>query len=172
MKKHLIASAFALLLTSLAYSQSTPEFPAGWKAAIASDYSAENLSFMKNRVPNHVEADFNGDGKIDYAWILVNTSRNMYGLFVFLGEKNGGHKVITLNELKRETDKLYMGLSLMKSGQYKTACGKGYWECKPGEPQVLKLKYPGINFFMFESADSVYYWDSRKKEFKRIWLSD
>jgi len=80
--------------------------------------------------------------------------------------------MLTLDEHKRETEKLFMGISLWEPGQYKTACGKGYWECKDDETQILKLKTPGINFFAFESANSIFYWNSRKNEFKRIWMSD
>lgn len=159
-------------LTSIAHAQAKPEFPAGWKPATKSDYSDENLSFRKNQVPNHIEADFNGDGLADQAWVLISTSKSLYGLFVFLGQKTGGYKMLTLVEHKRETEKLFMGISLWEPGQYKTACGKGYWECKDDETQILELITPGINFFAFESANSVFYWNPRKNEFKRIWMSD
>jgi hypothetical protein len=173
MMKFITTIAFVILvLTPIAHAQSKPEFPAGWKPATKSDYSDEDLSFRKNQVPNHIEADFNGDGITDQAWILINTSKSLYGLFVFLGQKTGGHKMLTLDEHKRETEKLFMGISLWEPGQYKTACGKGYWECKDDETQILKLKTPGINFFAFESANSVFYWNSREDEFKRIWMSD
>lgn len=156
----------------LAYAQSMPEFPAGWKPATKADYSDEALSFRQNLVPNHITADFNGDGKTDDAWILINTSINTFGLFVFLAQKDGTHKMVILDEHKRETEKLFMGISLIEPGQYKTACGKGHWECKDGETTTLKLKTPGIDFFAFEGANSVFFWNSSKKEFTRIWMSD
>ena len=37
---------------------------------------------------------------------------------------------------------LCMGIDIVKPGKYKTACGKGYYECEKGEPEVLKLKRP------------------------------
>lgn len=173
MRKSILAVAFIVInLHPLAHAQSKPEFPAGWKPATKSDYSDEDLSFRKNQAPNHIEADFNGDGITDQAWILINTSKSFYGLFVFLGQKTGGHKMLTLDEHKRETEKLFMGISLLEPGHYKTACGKGYWECKDDETQILNLITPGINFFAFESANSVFYWNSRENEFKRIWMSD
>jgi hypothetical protein len=164
MRKSILTITFVFVaLHSFAHAQSKPEFPAGWTPATASEYSAEDLSFRKQQVPNHIEADFNADGIADHAWILINTSKSLYGLFVFLGQKNGGLKMIPLDEHKRETEKLFMGISLWEPGQYKTACGKGYWECKYDETEVLKLQTPGINFFAFESANSVFYWNSRKK---------
>ncbi len=173
MMKFITPIAFVILaLNPLAHAQSKLEFPAGWNPATASDYSAEDLSFRKQQVPNHIEADFNSDGIADHAWILINTSKGLYGLFVLLGQKSGGHKIIAIDEHKRETEKLFMGISLWEPGQYKTACGKGYWECKDNETAILNLETPGINFFAFESANSVFYWNSSKKEFKRIWMSD
>lgn len=173
MRKSILTVAFVFIaLTSLAQAQSMPEFPAGWKPATKSDYSDENLSFRKNQVPNHIEADFNGDGIKDHAWILINTSKKAFGVFVFLGAENGSYKMMMLDEHKRETEKIFMGISLLEPGQYKTACGKGYWECKDDETEILKLNTPGINFFAFESANSVFYWNSHKNEFTRIWMSD
>jgi hypothetical protein len=54
----------------------------------------------------------------------------------------------------------------------KKACGNGYWDCKDNEPPILTLKYPAIDFFKYESANSVFYWDTQLKAFKRIWMSD
>jgi hypothetical protein len=173
MMKFITTIAFVILaLTPLAHAQSKPQFPAGWKPATKSDYSDENLSFRKNQVPNHIEGDFNDDGIKDQAWILINTSQKTFGVFVFLGAENGSYKMIMLDEHKRETEKLFMGISLLEPGQYKTACGKGYWECKEDETEILTLRNPGINYFAFESANSVFYWNSRKSEFTRIWMSD
>jgi hypothetical protein len=159
MKISITAIAFVFIaLTSLAHAQTVPEFPAGWKPATKAVYSEKNLLFRKNQVPNHIEADFSADGIKDQAWILINASEKTFGLFVFLGTGNGRYKMMVLDKQKRETEKLFMGISLLEPGQYKTACGKGYWECKNDEPEVLKLIIPGINFFSFESADSVFYW--------------
>ena len=34
------------------------------------------------------------------------------------------------------------------------------------------MKGEGIAFFMFESASSVFVWDSATRAFKRYWISD
>lgn len=161
-----------LFLPAADHSQTEAPFPFGWRAAEKSDYSAENLSFMNNRVPNHVRADINGDGTNDDAWILINEKENKYGLFIFLARKGGGYESAGLAEYRKETEKLYMGISLMKPGRYKTACGKGYGNCGPNDPKEIVLRNPSINFFAFESANSVFFWDQGKKGFTRIWLSD
>jgi hypothetical protein len=65
-----------------------------------------------------------------------------------------------------------MGIDTVTTGDYKTACGKGYWECKKSEPEILNLKHVAINYFKFESANSFFYWDDKTGSFKRIWISD
>ncbi len=127
---------------------------------------------MKNQVPNHITADFDGNNKADEAWILINTSKNVFGLFVFLAQKDGTYTMIPLDEQKRETEKLFMGISLTEPGQYKTRCGKKYWDCKDYEPYELTLKLPGINYFAFKGANSVFYWRPRAEKFLRMWMSD
>jgi hypothetical protein len=129
MMKFIATIAFVIVvLTPIAHAQSKPVFPAGWKPATKSDYSDENLSLRKNQVPTHIEADFNGDGITDQAWILINTSKSLYGLFVFLGQKTGGHKMLTLDEHKRETEKLFMGISLWDPGQRNNQ-GRCFYAC-------------------------------------------
>jgi hypothetical protein len=63
-------------------------------------------------------------------------------------------------------------IGLVPPGQYKTACGKGYWECESGEPEILDLKLPAIEFAKYESASSVFWWNRRAGAFRRTWISD
>ena len=67
---------------------------------------------------------------------------------------------------------LRMGIAIVEPGEYKTACGKGYFDCKKGEPEVLTLNNIGISYFLFESASSIWYWESAKNEFTQIWISN
>jgi hypothetical protein len=41
-----------------------------------------------------------------------------------------------------------------------------------GGPSVVRLKATGINFGMFESADSLFYWNKETKLFERVSMSD
>jgi len=65
-----------------------------------------------------------------------------------------------------------MGISIVQPGEYITACGKGYYKCKPNEPTEIESYKPSINFYLFESANSYFYWDDNTKDFKRNWNSD
>jgi len=150
-----------------------PSLPQGWRVPNKSDYIAENLKLVKGKIPSNVEADFNDDGIEDSAWILIRNKSKKFGLFVFLGQKDGRYRLTKLDENKRGFTNLNIGISLMPPGNYKTACAKGYGdECQPGEPELLELKNPGIDYFIFESGNSVFFWDKTTNTFKRTWMSD
>lgn len=65
-----------------------------------------------------------------------------------------------------------MGIDLAPKGKHTTACGKGYFDCDPGEPKQVTLTWPSINYFKEESASSFFYWHEKSKKFKRVWISD
>ena len=117
------------------------------------------------------KADFDGDGKEDVARLLVNDKENKMGLFVTLSSRKNAQPLL-LEEMDDKNQVEVMGLDIAKAGVYKTACGKGYWKCKKGEPPELKLRRAAIDFFRFESANSYFVWSAGKGKFERIWISD
>ena len=118
-----------------------------------------------------VKEDFNGDGKVDEARILVRNNGQGIGLFVFLSDDNS-IRTIQLDSLEGSRWIRIMGITTAKPGKYKTACGKGYGNVKGDEPDVIILRYPGINYFMVESANSFFHWDESTRSFQRTWISD
>jgi hypothetical protein len=56
----------------------------------------------------------------------------------------------------------------------KPRAGKGYDQsfCAHGEPDFLELSTSGVDFFETESADIIFYWDSKEKKFREIQMSD
>ncbi|HSA33092.1 MAG TPA: FG-GAP repeat protein [bacterium] len=144
------------------------KIPDGYREATPKDYVHEEGNFPKGNPPIKVTADFNGDGKQDIAVILIKSDGNGWALFVLLANQK------TMLKLDEVTEKAppHMGIDLVKPGTIKTACAKGYWECKPDEPLELKLTLPAINYFMFESANSLFFWDKKSGAFKRVWISD
>ena len=149
------------------------KLPEGWRDP-SKDEITDDAFKERGKDPNRylaTKADFNGDGIIDTAKMLVNDSKNKMGLFVFIS-KEGKFETILLDEIDGKSWVDAMGISVANSGEYKTACGKGYWECEEGVPEVLILKHPAIDYFKFESANSFFVWDDISKSFKRIWMSD
>ena len=105
--------------------------------------------------PFHVQADFNGDGLVDHVWLLLRSSGVGWGLFAFLGSKEGQRRAIKLEEDVGQVPAQHMGVLLVTPGEYDTACGKGYWDCEAGEPEKLKLTLPAIDFFTLRECQFV-----------------
>ena len=149
-----------------------PSLPLGWRFPNEKDITSDWKDFQKvYPKPYFISADFTNDGFIDEAWILFKTDSSTWGLFVFLKKEN---QSLTFPLYIDSSDQIAqsMGISVIEPGEYKTACGKGYWDCKDDEPPIFTLKYPAIDFFKYESANSVFYWDTQLNAFKRIWMSD
>jgi hypothetical protein len=155
------------MLCQLVFAQ---EPPAGWRRTTAVESSEE----WRRKSPTRflaVRSDFDGDGKPDDAELLLNTSSNQVGLFVYLTSTGKWQSIGEPFDLK-SLDRF--GIDRVKPGRYKTACGKGYgdYACAHGEPDFLKLSNPAIDFFYTESSDSIFYWDPRTKAFREILMSD
>ena len=146
------------------------DLPPAWRKPLRAEASDE----WRQKSPNRflvVRADFDGDGKQEDAELLVNPATNECALFVKLASKKQWEmidKPFDIGSLDR------FGIDLVKPGEHKTACGKGYgnYACAHGEPDVLKVSNPAIVLFYRESSDSIFYWDSNKKVFREIVMSD
>jgi len=163
--KSILLIIFALI-PSLCVSS---ELPSGWGLTTSDQYEKELLSWLKGKIPNTVTGDFNGDHITDTAWLLSNKRKTKLGLFVSISTGKNTFKIIKLFE-DSNAGNIYLGISHLKPGKHKTACGKGYWKCTEGEKPILELTTSGIEFYKFESASSVYVWN--KTKFERVWLSD
>ncbi len=111
--------------------------------------------------------DFDGDGKPDEARLMLSQDGKRLALVVTLS--GSGERVISEWEGSALTRH---GIVTLPPGRYRTACGKGYFECEPQEPEELVTRWDGIDFFYEESADDVYYMPERGREFVHIRLSD
>ncbi len=143
----------------------------GWRTPFQSDLN--DASGWRKEDPGFyltAKGDFDGDGKTDTAQLLVNDKENKMGLFVTLTSRKNAPAILVETTEKKEIRS--MGIKSAKPDKYKTACGKGYWDCKKGDPATLNLKHPAIDFFTYESANSYFVWDKKAKKFTRIWMSD
>jgi len=155
------------MLSALALAQ---ELPSGWRRPVSAETSGEWRQKSRARFLV-VNGDFDGDGKPDSAELLINPSSSKFALFVRLSSTQKWQLVGESTDVKK-FDRF--GIDLVKPGEYKTACGKGYGEyaCAHGEPDVLKLLTSAIDFFCNESSDSIVYWDEGAKTFREILISD
>jgi hypothetical protein len=167
MNTAIFVCVFALLMPFTISAQDMSDWRVPTKAELA-----DETGWRKDDKTLYLtaEADFDGDGKQDNVSLLVNDKKNSMGLFVELSSQPG--KKIKLDEIDDKSWIQVMGVTVAKPGKYKTACGKGYWACEDGEPAVLNLKLPAIDYFKEGSANSFFIWDKKTKQFKRIWISD
>ncbi|MBN1397978.1 MAG: hypothetical protein JXA06_08095 [Bacteroidetes bacterium] len=160
-----------IFFSNLIFAQSS--LPPGWRHPNEKDIILDWKDFQKSySKPYFASADFNGDDLIDEAWILFKDSSNIWGLFVFLKVKGETYRTIPLDIDSSGNRAQRMGISIVAPGEYQTACGKGYWECEDGETPTIILKYPSLDFFVFESANSFFFWNNELDNFRRIWISD
>jgi hypothetical protein len=146
------------------------ELPKGWRRPTHSETSDE----WRKKSPDRfvaVKGDFDGDGKPDIAELLVNPSAKQFALFVSLSS-NRNWQLLAKSDAMGNFDRF--GIDYVKPGKYETACGKGYgdYACAHGEPDLLELKRPAIDFIYTESSDTIYYWDQKSKSFQAVLMSD
>jgi hypothetical protein len=150
-----------------------PDPPHGWHRPTPDELSGEPL--RKNHPTQYIEAeaDFDGDGKEDHAALFTADDGKSEAVFVKLSSHKPQEWMIAASMVhSRPSMNVGMGISVEAPGVKKTACGKGYWNCKTGEPSELNLKQPAISFFRFESSGSIVYWDKTKRQFLQVWTSD
>lgn len=174
MSAHSIRSIFFILacLASLSTAWADEiKLPAKWKKPSALELDGEWRTRDTKRF-SVVEGDFNGDGLVDQARLLISTHGHRLGLIIFLASKSGEMKSYQV-VVEQDPSAIHtMGIAKVLPGKYKTACGKGYWECKNDDTPEVLIKLDAIEYFKEESASSYFLWDAKKKLFKRVWVSD
>jgi hypothetical protein len=162
-----------LMLSAWSASAQSIDPPQGWRYPTEADYRSSWADFRKDiPKPFHVLDDFNGDTRTDEAWILIREKPAAWAVFVYLSDGQTGGSWRQVFRVDGDKEPQDFGITLAKPGRYKTACGKGYWECKKGEPEVLVLTRPAINYFRYESASSIVYWNSKTQRFTTVAISD
>jgi len=160
-------------LSTLAISQvaSALTLPAGWR--LPNHNETDQAWRISN--PNHylvVHGDFNGDGLQDTALLLVRADGSGFAPFVALGRKDGKTGFVQ----RETTNQMYYleteGLKLAQPGTYRTACGKGYADCGPGEKDSVIISFDAIEFFKEGGPSRLIYWDAKRKSFAEVWTSD
>lgn len=123
-------------------AQGSEDAPSGYRFPSEADYSGDwKESRATVPMPFVVRADFDDDGTLDEAWLLPMSSGTGWGLFAALGAAKGPRRFVRLEE-DRKTEVQGFGITLVKPGQYKTACGKGYWLASVTNPNCLISSRP------------------------------
>lgn len=158
-------------LSLLAACSNSKSLPEGWRLPTSEELQDAWRNESENKY-TIVKGDFNGDGIIDEAKLLVRKDSAGFGVFAFVYQKDHSFKIYQLDEMKDINLIQAMGIKKVPPGTYKTACGKGYWDCQKDEVPEINIKNEAIDYFKTESANSFFYWDVKTKFFDRIWISD
>jgi len=165
--------AIALVLGS-ATSAFAAEAPVGWRFPTETDYSDDWVNFRDLiPVPFHARGDFNGDGTLDDAWILLRTDSERWGLFVFLSDKaSTGTRLIRLRTHVEGAPAQWHAVAVVPPGEYLTTCGTGVTDCEKGDERSIKLQNAGFKFMVLGKTATTYYWHPAKKTFRYSQTSD
>ena len=135
-----------LLLCTVAVTTVTAmNLPAGWRHPAPNEGTQGWRGESSHRYLV-VTGDFDGDRLADEARLLVREEKLGIGLLAKVSSAAVKDPMI-LDEMEDISALRYMGIELAPPGEYKTACAKGRRDCGPGEPALLILKYPGLNYF-------------------------
>lgn len=144
--------------------------PAGWRLPNANDRSG---AWEDAGVPFHISGDFNGDGIADEAWILFRKRSSAWAVFVFLGAVDGAPRSIKLvEELNAPAQRFVLETIRPSKIIFRTACGKGYFECAQGEPSTIQFHLPSISFCQRASSCLVFVWRPNAARFQQIRMRD
>lgn len=144
--------------------------PDNWRIATQEDAINDWARFNS---PNKIVDDFNADGQLDVAQILLKEDSSK-GFNLVVDVSDGTQRKQFSLESSEELSAQNFAIELLKPSEevWESACAKGYWDCEPNEIRQFKITKPSIQFCYIESACTIYLWSDRNKEFSKIPLSD
>ena len=150
------------------------EMPKGFRLPTKSDVTGDWKAFI-NKVPFPYicSGDFNDDKIIDTAKVLLQTDNSGWGIFIFLYNSSNAVTVYKIKEYSMNVPPQHIYISPTENGIYQTACGKGYRDCDPNEPQTIELKAPAIYFSPYESGGAfIIYWSKTLNKFISVSMTE
>jgi hypothetical protein len=184
MKLFRLISVMCVLFTfmaSVAYASDVP-LPAGWRVPNKNEMAEKWRNDSQNKYLA-IKGDFNNDGIIDNAMILVNDNEGKFGLFAFVSEGAGAPKSYMLNTWEMMNILHNIGIKKRSPGTFDTACKndpdfncvENDEELKIGKrPHVINIEYDAIELFSRKVATSYIFWNKDEKKFYKVyvWVSE
>lgn len=174
-----------LFILAIQANASQVKLPEGWRLPTEKELSGEERDNQHNSTNSdnrfsQAQGDYNGDGLIDKAYILVSTEFNGDGLFLYISD-NGKYSWLPLeidNWDKSYPDKNYiytspnMGIGTLSSETFRRYVKKAWVTPDDIVPTENDFSNPALDYFRFESAGSLYFWSNTENRFVRFWYSD
>jgi hypothetical protein len=162
--KLLLLAFLVVSLTSHVYP-SGPTYPKKYRNPTKEELSSE----WRKEDPNEyvtVASDFNGDGLVDSAFLLVDDKKKELILLVALYNENSSYTWIELQTMNYAALN-YQGIALVEPTTVSVYKSDITEETK----QSMTLKFNSIKSFSSEGSSSIFAWDSSKKQFQQHWLT-
>lgn len=105
---------------------------------------------------NYVPADFNCDGKNDYAFLLKN-SKGVMAVWV-LQSYEGGYNTFKVHEIETDRKPIDVGIDLVEKGKLE------YIDLDDESIKSINIKCPAVQVLFFERGAVTYYWSKDKFE--------
>jgi len=122
--------------------------PGLWDRLWFTEYNKEGF------LVDYIYADFNGDGKTDYAFLLMNKKKYAVWVLQSVDSDYKPIKLLTIGDLKEAT--INIGIELCPKGQL------DYLNLENDNTKPIDLKNPAITIQEFESMAETYYWEDGK----------
>ena len=138
------------MVSALPVAVASEKFPAGWQLAAQSPGSV-------------VEGQFLANGKLATAGLFFDKN----GTAKAFVRRQGNKQWVEFAECRHEAADC--SLSLLSPGTYRTACGKGFFDCGSGERETFTSRYPVL---VLTDGDVQVAFVFQSTGIKRIWLTD
>ena len=169
----------------LSLKVSALELPEGWRHPTEKELSGEERenkhdSYISENRYTKAAGDFNGDGKIDSAYILISNKFNGDALFLYLSSTKGyeWHVLEENNWDKLYPDKNYvysstsMGVGTLPPDVFRRYVDKALFTPNDIVPKEEDFANPALDYFRFASVGSLFFWSKSEQRFVRFWYSD
>jgi hypothetical protein len=117
--------------------------------------------------PSVVQADFDGDGHLDYALLVRNANSKTTKLVVLLCSEDGHCRTVYELDVSAYSDLVYLRPAAVGSVVSQTEAVDSTNQSSP-----VKLKSTGIQVTYFEKGKVVLYWNRKLKKLKEVQTED
>ena len=162
--KILLPVLLVIFLASPVYA-SGPTLPKQYRIPTNEELSAEWRKGDPDECAK-LAADFNGDGLVDGAFLVVDKNHKKLVLMVVLINKNLSETWLEIQAMDYAALK-YQGIALVEPSTVSVYKGDATDETK----HSMTLKLNSIKSFSPEGPSSIFTWDSSKMQFQQHWLT-
>lgn len=160
----LLSISLFFFLTNQVYA-SGPTYPKQYRNPTKEELSSEWRKADQEKYAT-IAADFNGDGLVDGAFLLVDENHKKLDLMVVLINNDFPETWIKLQSMDYAAFK-YQGVALVEPTTVSVYESDTAEETK----RPVILRFNSIKSFSTEGSSSIFTWDSSEKQFQQNWLS-